>query len=89
MAIYKLFPVDHSPLKWQSCRYRGEAIVRADNEEHARQLGTHEFCIPRPALTSSPWEDPQTVLCHPMNDGGYNELGPQKVLSPRLTGDHN
>ncbi len=89
MAIYKLYPVDHAPMKWQSSRYRGEAIVRAENEEHARLLGTNEFYItrsPRPGKKkTSPWEDPHTVLCQPLNNAGYDEQGPEQVLSPLLT----
>ncbi|MFK0573364.1 hypothetical protein [Endozoicomonas sp.] len=90
MAIYKLYPVDHTPMKWQSSLYRGEAIVRADNEEHARQLGTNEFTITRPIhrgkKKTSPWEDPQTVLCQPLSNAGYDDNGPKQVLSPRLPG---
>ena len=89
MAIYKLYPVDHAPMKWQSSRYRGEAIVRAESEEQARQLGTSEFNIPRSFRSekkkSSPWEDPHTVLCQPLNNAGYDEQGPEQVLSPLLS----
>lgn len=90
MAIYKLYPVDHAPMKWQSSRYRGEAIVRADSEEHARELGTNEFYITRSIhpgkKKTSPWEDPQTVLCQPLNNAGYDDKGPEQVLSPLLAG---
>ncbi len=38
MMIFKLTPIDAEPDQWKASTYKGEVIVRAEDESEARHL---------------------------------------------------
>ena len=87
MHIWKLSPLDMSTRDWESSTYRGVAIVRAKNEEEARQCAMRRFSIavernPKEDLRLCPWTQGELVLCQELFDSQYQATGETTVLEP-------
>lgn len=91
MPIWRLTPLVSDCPDWNLSTYRGEVIVRAKDEEEARDLATNQFAV---AATGSanqdtllnPWENEELVVCEPIQAHDYQDSGPSEILSPRSTG---
>lgn len=60
MNIYKLTPIDLSSHHWKASIFRGEIIIRAENEDRARTIATNALWIATPAISGAlklynPW----------------------------------
>ena len=88
MKILKLFPLDPDSSDWRCSTHKGVAIVRADNEDQARDIARDNLnaiakqessCEKTP---SSPWTNEEVVGCVPLDDSPYSIDGPPKLLEP-------
>lgn len=52
MMIWKLTPTDVESSHWRGSTYKGEVIVRAEDEDEARHLAQSSFGIARDARLS-------------------------------------
>jgi hypothetical protein len=43
MSIWKLSPVDFQAEEWKRSRHQGDAIIRAQDEEEARDVAASRF----------------------------------------------
>lgn len=87
MPIWKLEPTSQESEFWEASTYRGTVIVRAPDEQVARQRATEVFGIAvkvRHGRSSPlpPWKDPTLARCARVKESGYPEDGPTKVLEP-------
>ena len=90
MPIWALEPLDWEDPNWKASTYRGQVIVRAENEKQARFLAAKAFAIAPHAtlgqpLRITPWYYAGSVSCcqlPPSND--YSEEGEEGVLGPEL-----
>jgi len=87
MPIWKLEPVDFSSEHWACSPHKGVAIVRAPDEGSARRAmlvirEAVDVGSPSAPTLHSPWQDSRLVRCTRMNDSGFEESGPTKVLEP-------
>jgi len=88
MTIWKLTPTIKESPNWEASTYCGEVIVRASDEEEARQLATAAFVIavevkPGRSTIWIPWKDSSIVSCKPLRNSEHSEQGPPAVLSPQ------
>ena len=88
MPVFKLKPTDVSSNHWEASTYKGPAVVRAKDEESAREKATQEFCIavrrkPGQNTCLNPWNQKQLVTCERLENSDYDEDKPAEVLSPK------
>ena len=95
MPIYRLTPLDRQVAEWGLSAVRGELIVRALNEHHARQIAAN-FCAFGTAYTLdasppvTPWGDADLVSVERINGDRWPEDGVSHVLKfSTLLGDEN
>lgn len=72
---------------WESSTYRGVAIVRASNEQEARQCAMQRFAIatkrdPKEGMRICPWVQGTFVSCEELVDSKYQTIGEAAVLEP-------
>jgi hypothetical protein len=89
MPLWKLEPIDAADRSWDASTYKGEVIVRADDEKRARRLAVRAFGIAtRVVLGESiklvPW-DTSAVRCTevPPTDDYTSEGEPGIVYPPK------
>ena len=89
MAIWKLEPTDLESPRWRGTDYVGVAIVRAQDEQTARQTATSRFARAvrreskyQDSPAPSPWKVPELVTCTELNQADFDREGPAEVLDP-------
>ena len=88
MKIYKLTPLDLSNHHWKASIFRGEIIIRAENEDRARTIATNALWIATPAISGAltlynPWERLGGLSeCCKLLGSDFNEDGEEAILSP-------
>jgi hypothetical protein len=87
MAIWELEPVDPSDRNWAASTYKDRAVVRATDENTARQIATLAFTIATPVVRGEdvkvcPWRYPNLVRCTQLHDTDHDEDGPDAILDP-------
>lgn len=87
MPIWKLTPIDLSDPDWEASSHRGLAIVRADDEEAAREAAQEAFGVktgfrPGEGIKAPPWKRPALVEAERIKDARYDPEGPTEVLDP-------
>lgn len=87
MMIWKLTPTDVESDHWNGVTYKGEVIVRAEDQEQARHLAHSSFVIARDARLSPdsplpPWRLPELVTCETIDDWEGETDGKVQVLYP-------
>jgi len=87
MAIWRLRPLNVDSPDWEAITYKGEVIVRAQNEEEARMCATGEFIIATEVkvgekMKMDPWSQQDVVSCELLTGSQYPEHGESKVLFP-------
>ena len=88
MKIWKLSPIDLDFAGWCCSDYQGDAIVRAEDEEEARDIATQHFSILAEKISSSqetprsPWNDSTVVKCIELSNSNYSTDGLAKLLKP-------
>jgi len=88
MKIWKLSPLDLDFAGWCCSTYQGDAIVRAEDEEEARNIATQNFGIlaekvPGSETPLNPWNDSTIVKCIELDNSNYSTDGPAKLLEPK------
>lgn len=91
MAIWQLTPVDLSDPNWQASSHRGPAIVRAPDEQSARELAQSAFGVAtrfrhHPRLVA-PWMRAELVHASHIEDRRFDPEGPSRVLVPSFDAD--
>ena len=87
MAIWRLRPLNVDFPDWEISTYKGEVIVRAQDEEEARMRASGEFITSTDIKvgekkTRDPWIQQDVVSCELLTGSQYPEHGESKVLFP-------
>lgn len=88
MKIWKLSPLDLDFDGWCYSRYKGDAIVRAENEKKARKIAAYDFGNLTKKISGSqetprsPWDNSKVVKCIELDNSNYTTDGPSKLLEP-------
>ncbi len=89
MKIWKLTPINPDFAGWCCSCYKGDAIVRAEDPDKAREIVALRFleltektssCQKTP---SSPWYDPAVVECIELDNSKYSKDGEPELLEPK------
>ncbi len=89
MSLWKLTPVDLTDPNWQASSHRGMAIVRAVNEEAARDVAAEAFDVatrfaPTKGQQAPPWRRPSLVRAEKIEDDRFESEGAPTVLVPAI-----
>jgi hypothetical protein len=92
MAIWRLRPRDLSDPNWEASSHRAEVIVRAPDEETARDVAEAAFGLktrfrPGAGIIAPPWKRSHLVIADRITDDRFAADGPNAVLSPSFAGD--
>jgi len=92
MAIWRLSPVDLSDPNWEASSHRAAAIVRAPDEETAREVAQAAFGVKtrfrqRAGIVAPPWKRAELVVVERIKDERFDADGPSGVLSPSFDRD--
>ena len=87
MPIWKLSPINLQAEDWKRSTYKGDAIIRAKDENEARDVAAchfdHAALITTPKTLLSPWPNSALVKCVQLeSDGSWEVDGPPAVLDP-------
>jgi len=90
MPLWKLQPLDRSDPNWEASSHRGLVIVRAPDEETARDEAQRAFGVktrfsPGAGVKTPPWQRASLVSAERVRDERYEEEGPTAVLEPAFT----
>ncbi len=79
MPIWKLEPINPDDDHWSASLYNGPLLVRADDEDIARELATSDY---RVGSEKSPWLYAWLTNITRIEDSEYDEDGPDTILGP-------
>ncbi len=87
MPIWKLEPTNIESTDWQGSYYKGPVVVRAKNDNVARDLASEKFGIAVSIelgqnTPERPWVQEELVKCKQLRNLEYEEAGPEEILSP-------
>lgn len=87
MKILKLMPTDVESVRWKRSSYKGEVIIRAEDEKQARELADQKFFdktenVPYAHTIYPPWTYPELVTCERVDDWHGETDGPVEILYP-------
>ena len=87
MPIWKLTPLDPRDPSWQASAHCAIAIVRAPDEEAAREAAQKAFGVktgftPGGGIKLPPWKRASLVKAERIKDDRYELEGPTEVLEP-------
>lgn len=87
MPIWKLEPLDPNNDCWVDFSYRGEVIVRANDEQGARNVTEVKLepLLVTPLIRyhgTSPWRDHSLSSCKRIDDSGHEQDGAVDILEP-------
>jgi hypothetical protein len=90
MPLWRLQPLDLGDPNWEASAHRGLVVVRAPDEEAAREAAQHAFGVktrfsPGAGVTAPPWKRASLVSAERIRDQRYHEEGPAEVLEPSFT----
>jgi hypothetical protein len=90
MPLWKLQPLDLSDPSWEASSHRGLVIVRAPDEEEARDVAQRAFGVktrfsPGAGVQAPPWKRAALVSAERTRDERYEEKGPTEILQPSFT----
>jgi hypothetical protein len=90
MPLWKLQPLDLSDPNWEASSHREVVIVRAPDEESARDEAQRAFGAktrfsPGAGVKTPPWKRASLVSAERVRDERYEEEGPTEVLEPAFT----
>lgn len=87
MRIWKLQAIDPDDASWKPQDFKGPFIVRAENEDRARDKVFQRTVklVPTVGKTEfgSPWKKVEKTTCDPCLDSGFSLDGPEEILSPK------
>jgi len=87
MDLWKLTPVDLTDPSWEASAHRGAVMVRAPNEEAARNAAEAAFGVktrfaPGQSVKAPPWKRETLVRAEKVKDPKYAAEGPTEILDP-------
>lgn len=87
LAIWRLEPIDLSDHNWRASGHREAVIVRADDEQRARDLATFAFgkAAEKQGIQETPvvpWHYDQNVSCTELKESEFDADGPDSILDP-------
>ncbi len=87
MPLWELLPVDPRDPNWEASSYEGRIVVRAPNENAARDEAERAFGVktrfkPGAGVKAPPWKRPALVKAEIIHDDLYEEEGPTEILFP-------
>jgi len=87
MVIWHLTPIDLDDPSWEASSHRGAAVVRAENEDAAREIAQRAFGVktgfrPQRRVIAPPWKSSKLVRAEHVRDPRFKEEGPAEVVSP-------
>jgi len=87
MPLWGLVPVDPFDPNWKASSCRGRVVVRALDEERARNAAEKAFGVkvrftPGAGITAPPWNRPALVRAEVIRNDHYEEKGPTEMLFP-------
>ena len=82
-------PVELENGNWEASSYRGRVVVRAPNEDAARDEAEKAFGVktrfqPGTGVKAPPWKRPALVKAAIIEDARYEDKGPTELLFPVL-----
>jgi len=91
VPLWRLKPIDLSDPNWEGSSHKGVIIVRAGNEEQARQVADKAFAVktrfpPGHGVLAPPWLRPALVSAEQISDPRFASAGPDEVLEPSFEG---
>ena len=92
MPIWKLSPIDVGDPSWEASSHRGVIIVRAPDEDAAREVAQKRFGVktafpPGQGVKAPPWRRGHLVRAQIIKDERYEAEGPTEVLLPTFDAD--
>lgn len=89
MTVWKLTPLDLTDPNWEASSHRGTVIVRAPDEEAAREAVEAAFGVktrfaPGRGVKAPPWKRGTLVRAERISDPKYEVEGPTEILDPAL-----
>jgi len=90
MPLWRLQPLDLSDPSWEASSHRGLAMVRAPDEEAARDEAQRAFGVktrfsPGAGVQAPPWKRASLVSAERVRDERYEDEGATEVLEPAFT----
>lgn len=90
MMIFKLTPTDVDSDDWNGSTYKGEVIVRAEDEQQARTLANMHFGLVRKQVRGAdtpmaPWRLPELVTSETVDDWEGETDGKVAILYPPVS----
>jgi hypothetical protein len=90
MPLWKLRPLDLGDPNWEASSHRGPVMVRAPDEQAAREQAQRAFGVktrfsPGATIRTPPWQRASLVAAERVRDQRYEEDGPTEVLEPSFT----
>ncbi len=87
MVLWKLTPLDLNDPAWEASSHRAMAIVRAPDEESAREAAQQAFGVktgfkPGQGIKAPPWMRSLLVKAERITDERYDPEGLTEVLEP-------
>ena len=87
MPIWKLEPLDTSDPNWRASIHSGDVVIRAGNEDRAREIAMLVFgrAVKRFEGQNTlfvPWDSDGHVRCTQLTEHGYAEDGAEEILDP-------
>jgi hypothetical protein len=87
VALWKLTPLDLKDPNWEASSHRAMTIVRAPDEEAARDAAQAAFGVktgfqPGAGVKAPPWRRASLVTAERIEDPRYDAEGPAEVLEP-------
>ena len=89
MLIYKLTPTEKTSDHWRASSYKGDVVIRAEDEDEARNIAKLKFLKAVKRISKyqdtpiSPWSDSDLVKCERLENSDYDENGLAGVLFPK------
>ncbi len=92
MPIWKLSPIDAGDPSWEASSHRGVVIVRAPDEDAAREEAQKRFGVktafpPGQGVKAPPWRRGHLARAQIIKDERYAPEGPSEVLFPTFDAD--
>jgi hypothetical protein len=91
MPLWKLHPLDLDDPSWQASSHRDLVIVRAPDEQRAREAAQRAFGVKtgfplrggiQGGIIAPPWTRPSLVTAEVIKDPRFEAEGPDAVLMP-------
>lgn len=87
MLLWQLTPVDPDDPDWEASSHCGKVVVRAPNEETARQEAERAYGVktrfqPGTGVKAPPWLRPALVTAERIADERFVPEGPTEILYP-------